>query len=104
MTGHPTTLAVLEPGDLPTFKKELQDACAVAVVEASSPLPNGPIPSDRDLDEAIAAPRALALRVICDGRPVGGAIVRIDPETNHNALDLFFIALGAHGRGLGYGS
>ena len=102
MANDPVTLVVAQPDDLQAFKRELQDAFAVAVVEAFGPLPDGPIPSDRDLDEAIAAPGAIAFRVLSGGRPVGGAIVSIDPETHNNALDLFFITLGAHGRGLGH--
>lgn len=102
MAKDPVTLAVAQPSDLPAFKKELQDAFAVAVVEEFGSLPNGPIPSDQDLDDTIAAPGAVALRILRGGRPVGGAVVVIDPDTHHNALDLFFIAVGTHGRGLGH--
>ena len=102
MAKDPVTLVVAHPDDLPAFKRELQDAFAVAVVEEFGSLPNGPIPSDRDLDDAFAETGAVTLRILQDGRPVGGAVVIIDPEAHHNALYLFFITLGADGRGLGH--
>lgn len=101
MTTDTITLVVAEAGDLPAFKRALQDAFAVAVVETFGPLPDGPIPSDDDLDATIAAPGAVALRILSDGRDVGGAVVEIDETTHHNSLDFFFISVGSHGRGLG---
>ncbi|QRE73890.1 GNAT family N-acetyltransferase [Methylobacterium aquaticum] len=95
------TLDIAQPDDLQAFKTELQDAFAVAVIEEFGPLPNGPIPSESDLDHSIASPGAVVLRILCDGRKVGGAIVTIDGETHHNSLDFFFISTLEHGRGLG---
>lgn len=95
------TLAAADADDLPAFKRELQQAFAVAVVEEFGALPDGPIPADDDLDRAIAAPGAAVLRILLGGRKVGGAIVTIDAEAQHNTLDLFFITTGNHGQGLG---
>lgn len=102
MTENPVTLALAEPADYPAFKNELQAAFAVAVVDELGKPPDGPIPSDQELDAAIAAPGAVVLRIIHEGHAVGGAIVTIDEETQHNALDLFFIAVGQEGRSLGH--
>lgn len=101
MTGETVTLAEAHPDDLPAFKKELQDAFAQAVIDEFGSLPDGPIPSDQVLDAAIAAPGAVVLRILSGGRKVGGAVVTLDRDTNHNALDLFFIRTGEHSRGLG---
>lgn len=94
-------LAEATADDLPAFKRELQDAFAVAVIAEFGPLRNGPIPADQDLDGAIAAPGAVALRILRDGRKVGGAVLTIDRRTHRNTLDLFFLKLGEHGHGLG---
>lgn len=102
MNSKPITLAVAEAADLPAFKRELQEAFAVAVNEEFGALPDGPIPSDEDLDASIAAPGAVTLRILCEGRKVGGAVVTIDEATRRNALDLFFISVGGHGRGIGH--
>ncbi|BAQ48333.1 MULTISPECIES: GNAT family N-acetyltransferase [Methylobacterium] len=101
MTTDTVTLAPAHPDDLPAFKRELQEAFAIAVVAEFGALPDGPIPSDDDLDATLAHPGAVVLRIRYEGRVVGGAVVTIDRETHRNALDLFFITPGAHGRGLG---
>ncbi|MGE6738871.1 GNAT family N-acetyltransferase [Allorhizobium pseudoryzae] len=102
MTHQTVSLTVADPDDLPHFKKELQEAFSVAVVDEYGALPDGPIPSDEDLDKAIKASGAVALRIRSDGKTVGGAVVTIDEETHHNTLDLFFLKVGEHGRGLGH--
>ncbi|MBS0248871.1 MAG: N-acetyltransferase [Proteobacteria bacterium] len=101
MTSELVTLTDAHLSDMAAFKKELQDAFAVAVVDEFGTLPDGPIPSDQVLDAALAAPGAVVLRILADGRKIGGAVVTIDMNTNHNSLDLFFIKVGEHSRGLG---
>ncbi|GEO80420.1 GNAT family N-acetyltransferase [Pararhodospirillum oryzae] len=95
------TLSIVEVSERAAFKKHLQEAFAVAVIETFGSLPDGPIPSDDDLDQSFASPGAEALHVLDQGRKVGGAIVTINQETHRNTLDLFFIKLGEHGHGLG---
>jgi len=102
MNNDQITLAVAEAADLPAFKRELQEAFAVAVIEEFGSLPDGPIPSNEDLDASIAACGAVTLRILRDGQPVGGAVVTIDETTHFNSLDLFFISVSGHGRGIGH--
>jgi hypothetical protein len=101
MRNEPITLANTHPDDIAAFKKELQDAFASAVVDEFGELPDGPIPSDEVLDGAVNAPGAVTLRILCDGRTIGGAVVTVNEETHRNSLDLFFLKVGEHGRGLG---
>ncbi|KAI94482.1 acetyltransferase [Rhodomicrobium udaipurense JA643] len=96
------TLVEAEVGDFSSFKSELQTAFAVAVVDEFGQLPDGPIPSDTDLDAAMGAPDAVVLRIQFDHQPIGGAILSINEETKHNSLGLFFLSPKKHGRGLGY--
>lgn len=102
MASEPVTLTNTHPGEIPTFKKELQAAFAVAVVDEFGTLPDGPIPSDEVLEAAIEAPDAVALHILSDGRKVGGAVVTLDMKTNRNSIDLFFIKVGENGGGLGH--
>lgn len=95
------TLRPAAKQDLPVFMRELQEAFAVAVIEEFGSIPGEPIPSDRDIQQSFDAPGAEVLHIVADGERVGGAVVRIDAATQHNSLDLFFIATHAHGRGLG---
>lgn len=101
MSRTDVTLLPAEPADFPIFKRDLQAAFAVAVVEEIGELPDGPIPSDADLDGALAAPNAIVLHILHNDRRVGGAVVTINPDTQANSLSLLFIAVGKHGQGLG---
>lgn len=102
MPDQTVSLMKADTSDLDDFKTELQDAFAIAVRQEFEDPPNEPIPSDEDLERSINAPSALALRILCDGRKVGGAVVTIDEQTHRNTLDLFFLKVGEEGRGLGY--
>jgi hypothetical protein len=101
MVDKKITLEMADAYDIPTFKKELQESFALAVVDEFGSLPDGPIPSENDLDSAINAQGSVVLRVLCDGQNVGGAVLIINEQTQHNSLDLFFIRAGEHGRGFG---
>ncbi|WP_421590642.1 N-acetyltransferase [Shinella sp. M27] len=102
MNGHTVSLTVADTAYLSDFKRELQEAFAVAVIDEYGELPDGPIPCDEDLKNSINAPGAVALRILSDGKKVGGAVVTIKEETQHNTLDLFFLKVGEHGNGLGH--
>lgn len=95
------TLRHAEPADFPHFKRDLQAAFAVAVVEEMGEPLEEPIPSDADLDKALDAPNAVVLHILHDDRRVGGAVVTINRDTQANSLDLLFIAVANHGQGLG---
>ncbi len=95
---------VLEPAsrsELAEFCKNLQEAFAVAVVEAFGPQSGEPIPSDRDVWESFDAPNSAVYHILLDGRRVGGVVLGIDEKTQHNALELFFISREHQSHGLG---
>ncbi|WP_294644457.1 GNAT family N-acetyltransferase [uncultured Aureimonas sp.] len=95
------TLDIASTDDLPRFRRELQAAFSIAVVETFGSVQDGSIPSDDVVNGSFEAPNAVVHRVLENGRWVGGAVVTIDRHTRHNALDLFYIASGEIGRGLG---
>ena len=43
----------------------------------------------------------VAYRIREDGRIVGGLVLKIDEETQHNHLDLLFVTPAAHSKGVG---
>lgn len=95
------TLASASTNDFPAFKKELQDAFALAVVDEFGKAPEDPIPSDEVLDQSMNAPNAEVLLILSNGEKVGGAVLTIDRTSNHNSLDLFFLKVGEQGKGVG---
>lgn len=96
------TLELARPESLADFKRGLQEAFAVALKEALGSSSEGPIPSDEDVESSIHAPGAVTYHIVLDGARVGGAVLFIDAETQHNALVLFFVSKHAHGQGIGH--
>lgn len=95
------TLDLAAETDLPRFRKDLQEAFAIAVVGTFGSVDDGPIPPDEDVAASFTAPNAVVHRILEDGRWVGGAVVSIDGRTQRNALDFFFVRADELGRGIG---
>lgn len=101
MRNEEISLKIITSEDVTTFKKELQEAFSLAIIDELGTSPDEPIPSDNDLEYALNSPNSVALRIFSQNEKVGGAILSINKETNENALDFFFIRVGEHGKGLG---
>ena len=93
------TLEPVQPDDMPAFKQRLQDAFTQAAREAFPDFPEV-IPPERDMDESLAATGAEAFQIVCDGEPVGGAIVTGDGV--NMMLDFIFVDTEHQDRRLGY--
>ena len=64
----------------------------------------GEIISRKTIEQCIDDPNNETYRIILDHKKVGGLILKINPETNHNHLELFFVSPDEHSRGIGYGA
>ncbi len=60
---------------------------------------DGEIISRGTIEQSIDGGEAYRIRL--DGEIVGGLVVRIDPATQHNELELLFVDPAAHSRGIG---
>ena len=65
---------------------------------------DGEIISRETIERSIDEPDSEAYRIVFEGRNVGGIVLKIDKQTNHNHLDLLFVAPEEHGKGIGYGA
>lgn len=61
---------------------------------------DGEIISRKTIEESID--NGVAYRIREDGRIVGGLVLTINPETQHNHLDLLFVSPAAHSKGIGF--
>ena len=61
---------------------------------------DGEIISRKTIEDSIDG--GVAYRIREDGRIVGGLVLTIDKETQHNHLDLLFVTPDAHSKGIGY--
>lgn len=93
------TLENVNPSEMRKFKRRLQDAFTQATREMFPDFP-GIIPPERDIDESLEAAGAEALQVMCEGEPVGGAIVSGDGE--RMMLDFIFVDTAHQDKRIGY--
>ena len=65
---------------------------------------DGEIISRATIEKSIDNPKSETYRIILNGEKVGGLILTIDKETQHNHLDILFVLPEAHSKGIGYGA
>ena len=65
---------------------------------------DGEIISRRTIESCIDDENNDTYRIMLDGKKVGGAIVKIDKETQHNHLEILFVSPEEHTRGIGFGA
>ncbi len=62
---------------------------------------NEEIITRQEIESCMQSEQAECLQIESNGKPVGGAVVTIAPQTQHNALELFFVHAAEHGKGIG---
>ena len=65
---------------------------------------DGEIISRKTIERCIDDSHSETYRIVLDGRNVGGVILKIDKETNHNELEILFVSPEEHTKGIGYGA
>ena len=65
---------------------------------------DGEIISRKTIEQSIDAPDNETYRIVENGKRVGGVILKIDQQTQHNHLEILFVSPEAHSRGIGYGA
>lgn len=63
---------------------------------------DGEIISRETIERSIDAPDSEVYRIMLNGKPVGGVVLKINAETRHNELELLFVTPMAHSKGIGY--
>ena len=88
------------PGDIPAFKRDVQEAFQKGFEDHFGKT-DGTILPERDIDQSLNAPGAIAYKAVVDGRMVGGAVVVIDEEKKHGDLHLLYVKCGCQNGGVG---
>lgn len=101
MEKQQVTLVPLSDPEKESFIRDIQAAFKKAVVEEWGDNGEEVIPR-QDIEEAFQAQGAESYHIVHEGRIVGGTVLAIHPETNHNELSLLFIKVGCHSKGLGF--
>ena len=95
------SLEKLNREDLMQFKKDMQEAFQKGFEEVFGKTDDTVLP-ERDIDRSLNETGAVAYRAVVDGKMVGGAVVVIDPATQHNELHLLYVKHGIQAKGIGF--
>ena len=93
-------LTRLDRADVPEFKREMQRAFQLGYEAEFGPC-DKPVLPERDIDLSLNGEGAIAYAAWLSGVMAGGAVVKIDPETRCNELELLFVKTGSQSRGVG---
>lgn len=103
-------LVPLEESDREQFILDNQEAFRIGAVESmgeehllddSNLEEPGEIISRKTIEESIDGPGAETYRIVADGQIAGGVVLRINPETRRNEVELLFVSPRIHSRGIG---
>lgn len=93
-------LVPVEGRDLKQYKTDAQEAFQKGF-EAKYGKTEEIILPEKDIDNSLNAKGSVAYKAIVDNEMVGGAVVIIDEETQHNHLDFLFVKYGTQSKGIG---
>ena len=93
-------LIPLQEHEKETFIRNIQIAFKKAVVEQFGPFDDEVIPRDHVIS-SFEAEGAESYNIVLDGQVVGGTVLAIHPETHRNELQLLFVNVDCHSKGVG---
>lgn len=94
------TLRTVRQDELPEFKKEMQRAFQLGA-EAEYGETDMQILPESDIDRSLDTDGAIAYAAVIGNEIVGGAIIVINEQTQHNHLDFLFVKVGVQSKGIG---
>ena len=86
--------------ELEKFTNDMVDSFTVSVRENN--MPDSYIPPRSSIQESYDDPHSEVYHICANDKKIGGVILVIDNETNHNHLDLLFLYAGNDNKGVGY--
>lgn len=93
-------LEILMEKELEKFKKDMQEAFQKGFEDVYGPNEETVLPK-KDIDQSLNTPGAIAYKAIVDNEMVGGAIIVIKEEIQHNDLHLLYVKYGMQTKGIG---
>ena len=93
-------LILMNETDIPAFKTDIQEAFQKGFEDVFGKCEETVLP-EKDIDQSLNGKGAAAYKAVLNGETVGGAVVAIDAETQHNHLDLLYVKSGTQGKGIG---
>lgn len=93
-------IKLVEKDDIKQFKKDMQEAFQQGAMSEFNNLDVEILP-EKDIEESLAKKGAVAYKAVIDGEMLGGVIIVIDEETQHNHLEFLYVKYGTQSKGIG---
>ena len=91
----------VDKSEFDAFRRDVMDIFAIAATEEFGDATGEDIISEEDINKLLFSPNADVYHIYLDEIKIGGVSVSIDPATQRNSLDLFYIYPSYHNRGYG---
>ena len=95
------SIQLLDGEDIPQFKRDMQEAFQKGA-EAEYGRISEEILPESHINASLSKAGAVAYKAVRQGEMVGGAIVQIDPESQHNHRDFLYVKHGTQTKGIGF--
>lgn len=87
--------------NIPAFKADIQEAFQKGFEDVYGKTEETILP-EKDIDCSLKAEGAIAYKAVINGEIVGGAIVVINEDTQHNHLDFLYVKYATQTKGIGF--
>ena len=87
--------------ELPLFKRDIQEAFQKGFEDVYGKIKETILP-EKDIACSLETDGSISYKAVVDGEIVGGAVVVINEETQHNHLDLLYVKYGVQTKGIGF--
>lgn len=91
---------LLQKENITQFKKDMQESFQKGAIDYFGEIDETVLPKE-DIDKSIDSEGAVVYEAIMDNEMVGGAIVIINEQTQHNSLDFLYVKKGIYNKGIG---
>ena len=95
------TLEPINEKELSNFKKDMQEAFEKGLNIGNDEKIRKEILPEIDINNSLLKKGSIAYGAKKDGKIIGGAIVNINEETQHNHLEFIYVKFGIQNKGLG---
>ena len=93
-------LIKITENDIIQYKADMQEAFQKGFEDVYGKCDEIILP-EADIDRSLNSNGAVAYKAMIDGEMLGGAIVVINEETQHNHLDILYVKYGVQSKGIG---
>ena len=99
------TLLPVKKDELADFKQELHKAFLRGLKDSfpehDNPIEIAPVPPEEEVEQISRDSDSAIYHIVMNGEKLGGAVLRIDEDTQHNEVIFLYTNANAHGKGIG---